>query len=106
MQVGFQGTTRLEATQERVKEQVVSEDVEVAGAESSKNSSIERKSVDAQSVVEHSRARRQEEEAGPGDLLRVGFQARNVNYAPSFSALNSTLLIMRNPTFRVTSKFE
>lgn len=31
MQVGFQGTTRLEARQERVKEQVVSEDMEVAG---------------------------------------------------------------------------
>lgn len=31
MQVGFQGTTRLKARQEKVKEQVVSEDVEVAG---------------------------------------------------------------------------
>ena len=31
MQVGFQGTTRLEPRQERVKEQVVSEDMEVAG---------------------------------------------------------------------------
>lgn len=57
-------------------------------------------------MVEHSKARREEEEAGPGDLLRAGFCARNVNYATSVSPLNSTLLIMRNPKFRVTSKFE
>lgn len=57
-------------------------------------------------MVEHSKARREEEEAGPGDLLRAGLCARNVNYATSVSPLNNTLLIMRNPKFRVTSKFE
>ena len=42
MQVGFQGTTRLEPRQERVKEQVVSEDMEVAGPSLVKSAALKK----------------------------------------------------------------
>lgn len=45
VQVGFQGTIRLEPRQQRVKEQVVSEDMEVAGPSLVKSAALKKKCV-------------------------------------------------------------